>query len=199
MFQNPRSILIFLICFLFCFLPLSAFSQYLSVQPGNLETEFGVNYFSTKSNYSTDRAEVKLLDGDFYNLIDGQMSARYVLNPFWSIFGGAQYSQAESQTGILKRNNTGFNQMKVGGQYLLQMPAFEVIPEIALTFPLDSPALDSDFVPNNEGVTEFVFQSRMQKMFRYYSAFGNAGVNYRGSGRSTLFIWGGGIDRKSVV
>ncbi len=126
--------------------------------------------------------------------MDLDFQGRYVMTPNWAMKAGVVNSQAQSKTGVLKRNNTSLNKIYAGGQYFTFMNGLEIVPEFLFSTSLDAPSTDSDFVPNNEGVMELIGLTRLQKMWNKYSLFGHMGLNYRGGGRSTLLLWGGGAE-----
>jgi hypothetical protein len=123
-----------------------------------------------------------------------QTKGRYVFGTDWALLFGIQNSEATSQTGVFKRTNNSLNQILAGFQYYFPLSRVELIPEVLFINSLDTPDTNSDFVPNNEGVFELIARSRAQKSFGKYFLFGSGGVDYRGSGRSGLFLYGGGIE-----
>lgn len=185
-----RSILIFFSC---C-LTLEASGEYLSFSPSLIQINNRINYLTSNANFDGSGTSTRLPDGNSYKLLDFQSSGRYVMNPHWALLAGLQNSQATSQTGVLQRTNTSLNQLSAGFQYFYPLTQLELIPEVRLINSLDAPATSSDFVPNNEGVFEIIGKTNVQRIYTKYSLFGHGGLNYRGSGRSGLFLWGGGIE-----
>lgn len=174
-----------------------ALDNYKEFHRDHLDFEVGTQYFYSQANYSSSGTGTQsLLNGNHYQLLDSNLTVRYVPKRDWSVFGWGTVSNSESKNSVATRTNSSLSQAGVGADFVMYSESFQLIPEIIAVMPLEQVDPTSDTVLNNEGVMEVRSRLIAQKDFGGLRGYAWLGFNYRGDGRSFLLPWGVGTQLK---
>ncbi|MGE5085514.1 MAG: hypothetical protein ACM3MG_04385 [Bacillota bacterium] len=174
-----------------------AFDNYKEFKRDHWDFEVGTNYFYSEANYvSMGNGTSSLTSGNHYQLLDVNLSTRYMPAKDWSVFVMGTISSAESKDSVATRSNSTLSQVLGGFDFVMYDGWFQLVPELAVLVPLQKVDTTSDAVLNSEGVYEMWARLTAQKDFGILRAYGWAGFNYRGEERSYLMPWGVGMQLK---
>lgn len=174
-----------------------AFDNYKEFKRDHWDFELGANYFYSEANYvSAGSGTSSLTSGNHYQLLDVNLSTRYMPARDWSIFAMGTIGSAESKDSVATRSNSSLSQLIGGFDFVMYDGWFQLVPELAVLIPLQKVDTASDAVLNSEGVYEMWARATAQKDFGSLRGYGWIGFNYRGEERSYLMPWGVGVQLK---
>lgn len=174
-----------------------AFDNYKEFKRDRWDFELGTNFFRSEANYSTGGSgSSSLSSGNYYQLLDVNLSTRYMPTRDWSVFAMGTISSAESKDSVATRTNSSLSQLIGGFDFVMYDGWFQLVPELAGLIPLQKVDTGADSVLNSEGVYEMWARITAQKDFGSWRGYGWIGFNYRGEERSYLMPWGFGAQIK---
>lgn len=174
-----------------------AFDSYKEFKRDRWDFELGANYFYSEANYgSTGSGTSSLTSGNHYQLLDVNLSTRYMPSRDWSVFAMGTIGSAESKDSVATRSNSSLSQLVGGFDFVMYDGWFQLVPELAVLIPLQKVDTASDAALNSEGVYEMWARLTAQKDFGPLRGYGWIGFNYRGEERSYLLPWGLGVQLK---
>lgn len=174
-----------------------AFDNYKEFKRDRWDFELGSELFYSEANYvNMGSSTQKLTSGSHFQLLDVNLSTRYMPRRDWSLFAMGTISNAESKDSISTRTNSSFSQALLGFDFMMYNDWLQMVPEVAALIPFEKVDKTSDKVLNSEGVYQAWARLNLQKELGAWRFYGWAGFNYRGEGRSYLMPWGFGIQSK---
>lgn len=167
-----------------------AINQSKEFEEGRWDFEASGNFFRSSSNYSTSGANRNLTDKNYYQLLDIPFTARWGVTDQMNLYFTGNMASAESKGVDATRTNSSLSKVMVGGELLLDMGSFQLIPEVSYTQNMEKVSNTQDSVLNSEGANEFTGKMNLQMDFDSFLMYGYGGFTYRDNGRSSLFPWG---------
>lgn len=160
--------------------------------------EANYRYFKADANYTQAGGEyVSLPSGYKYQVSDFDFGIRWTTGLTWGFYTSARASSAESTTAGVNRSNSEISQVVAGVDMLMiSNSAFDFIPDLSLTFPLQRVSKTSDKVLTSEGALELSARGIARLKLGRFVPFASAGITYRDEGRSTLLPYNVGAEIK---
>ncbi|WP_413559714.1 hypothetical protein [Bdellovibrio sp. HCB209] len=175
-----------------------AFDNYKEFRRDRWDFELGTNFFYSEANYDNfGDGSTNLTSGNHYQLLDMNLSTRYMPTRSWSLFASGTMSSAESKNSVATRTNTTFTNIVAGFDFVIYDGLIQLVPEFGALIPMTEVAKSGDDALNSEGVYEFWGRLTAQKDYGTARIYGWIGYDYRGDGRSSLMPWGGGLQLKA--
>jgi hypothetical protein len=172
----------------------SAVESFRRFRKGDWETRLGSSYFYSDSNYKGSSTTEPLPGSNTFQLVDMNLSSRYVLSPFWALNAGVNVGYAESKATDATRRNSSLTGALVGVEYAMDLGPLQAIPEFSFLLPFEKNSLNQDAVMTSEGVNETRMRLTLQAVFDSFNFIGSGGYTIRGEGRSSLFPWSVGLE-----
>lgn len=156
---------------------------------GRWDIDVQGSYLRSNQNYSSSGSVQDLTGSNYYQLIDVVSGARWGITDEMNLYAYGNFSTAESKDATATRTNSGFTKAILGGDILVNMEGFSIIPEVQVVVALTKVDQNSDTAINTEGVNELTAKLNMQSEMESLNLFGYVGFTYRDSGRSSLLPW----------
>lgn len=170
------------------------FNDYQHFRRGLYEVELGSTYFDSTANYaSSGNVYHSLIAGQSFQDWNFYLSSRYDLDRHDALYAKINVGDSISDGTDARRSNSGFNEATVGYAHLFYSDAFEIIGDFNVVMPMNHIDVDTDTIPNAEGVWQTTGLLRLQKNFSMLLGYGYIGADYRAQ-RSSLMPWGFGLE-----
>ena len=171
----------------------TAFSapQVKTYKYGELQTYLAADFlYATQSFDDSGSTQSVARSGDYFYVLEMPIGVRYSLSDYWAVTTELQFAASESKTSDplyrATRNNSTFNEIRFGTDFLIKENPIELIPEFELILPLEKYDNSTDFAMTSEGVMQITAALRTQQKFGHFVTFGRLGYTYRAGGRSSL-------------
>lgn len=175
-----------------------AFDNYKEYRRDRWDFELGTNFFYSEANYETfGEGSTNLTSGNHYQLLDLDLSTRYMPSKTWSVFAMGSMGSAQSKSSVATRTNTSLTEVLGGFDFIMYDGVIQLVPEVGVLIPMQEVNGTGDDALNSEGVFEAWGRVTAQKDFGTARVYGWIGYDYRADGRSSLMPWGGGLQLKA--
>ncbi len=172
------------------------------VPPGHWRADFWrfsvlSDYFTSTSNLSSSgtRTFNSLPNGNKVQVYEARPKLRYNSSDKSSIYAGAGIVDVNSQTGSIKRNNSGASEVYAGLDYILSGQYSRLVGEIEASYAVQPYNVSNQNALLSDGAD---FVRAQIYFFRPYSSgnpFLHIGMQYRDQGFSQLLLYGGGFEK----
>lgn len=158
------------------------------------DSSLNVNYFKSEANFASNGSQQSLPSGYSFQIIDTNISARYVLLDDLGLHAGMNIGSSESVDASATRRNSTLNYINLGADYLIfRSRSFSLYADLTYLHSVEKVATDTDSSLNSDGASEV--QAQVTTLFDvgYMQPFLSGGVNYRMEGLSTLLTYQLGV------
>lgn len=110
----------------------------------------------------------------------------YDWNSQLEIYGGTSASQVQSTNNSQTTSNNGFDEVRAGGRYWLNLQGFDLVPQFDFVYPFFRVDTGSSDPLVGEGAMKVRAGGWAMRAFGEFQAFGYLGFEYRDEGRASL-------------
>lgn len=160
---------------------------------GLFQFDTAASYFKTDSNYRNGGNKDSLPGGFSYNLIDVNLSGRYLISHSLAFYGGASVGTSQSKDSLKTLTNSSLSGIKLGSDYLLLDDGFRLALDVSLLIPIEKVSDTMDTSLNSDGAMHVTPRLIASSDIGAFTPYGYVGANWRDQGLSTLALYGGGI------
>ncbi len=144
-----------------------------------------LSYFSTQSNFTAGGGSTEdLPDSGYFTELVTRFLYTQDLGKMQRLYGGFTYSMVESDDGFTTRENSGLNEILMGGQLWLNSGSLHLVPQADLVYPLFRIDRNSDDALLGEGAMKIRGGSWLILPYGNFIPFVYVSYEYRDEGRS---------------
>lgn len=167
-----------------------AINHYKEFSDGQWAFDATAYYLRTNSNFANDGSKADFAQSNYFQVLDTQLGTRWGLSEQLNLYAYGNIGSAESKGVDATRSNSTFNRVIMGGELLIDVGGFQLVPEFDVNYNLEKVSNTQDVAINSDGSNAFTGRLNVQLDFSGFLVFGYAGFTYRDNGRSNLVPWG---------
>ncbi len=167
-----------------------AINHYKEFQAGRWDLDAVASYMRSSANYASGGGNQALVGNNYFQLLDFLTGARWGITEEMNLYIYGNIASAESKGVNATRTNSGLSKVVGGGEILINMDGFHVVPEFQFVYNAQKVDMNSDDVLISEGANEITGKVNVQTEMDSFLLYGYLGFTYRDSGRSNLLPWG---------